>query len=67
MCYYYVVWLYIEDDDVLLVSYLVYAFLEREYLLLKTENGDQKAILLQYEERFSEVKKHIESLNMEKQ
>lgn len=42
-------------------------FLEREYLLLKTENGDQKAILLQYEERFSEVKKHIESLNMEKQ
>jgi hypothetical protein len=40
--------------------------IEREYTILKTENGDQKQILEQYEERFGQVKKHVEQLNSEK-
>ena len=42
------------------------AVLEREYTLTKTENADQKSILEQYEERFAQVKKHVEQLNSEK-
>ena len=35
--------------------------------ILKTENEDQKQILGQYEERFVQIKKHIEQLNADKQ
>jgi hypothetical protein len=41
--------------------------LEREVGMLKTENEDQKQILSQYEERFVQIKKHIEQLNADKQ
>jgi len=37
--------------------------LERAHSLLQSECSDQKGILEQYEERFQQVKRHIESTN----
>ena len=40
--------------------------LDRECSTLKQENEDMRHILSQYEDRFVEVRKHIEQLNLEK-
>lgn len=40
--------------------------LERETSRLETETKDQKSLLKQYEERFIQIKKHIEQINYDK-